>query len=395
MNIKFAKRVENIQSSAVRDILKVVNQHNIISFAGGLPSEEFFPLSDIEMAFTSTFETGHKSLQYGATEGYLPLREMIAKRMEKKGINCSVDSILVTTGSQQAIDLFSRTMLNPGDVVLTEDPTYLAANQVFGSYEANIISVQSDSEGMLPRDLEKKISIFSPKFIYVVPTFSNPTGKVWSLERRKSLLEIAKKNHVIILEDDPYSDLNFHSDEHIQPIASLDKEAAVVYTSTFSKTLSPALRTGWIQGPTEIINTMVQFKQAADLHTNSIAQQAIYHLLCDFDIDQHIHEITAIYKQRMEIMIDSLSSANIDGLEFVTPRGGMFLWLQLDPIINTTELLADAVQSGIAFVPGAPFYVTDSKHHSLRLNFTHSSPEKIKQGISILNEVIIRAMNNH
>ncbi|WP_096201773.1 aminotransferase-like domain-containing protein [Bacillus sp. FJAT-45350] len=389
MKYAFAKRVRHIQSSAVRDILKVVSKGNVISFAGGLPDDDLFPLDGLKQAFDTTFASGKKALQYAETEGYLPLREVLIERMGRKGIsNFTTDDVLVTTGSQQAIDLFSRVMFNPGDVVLTEDPTYLAAIQVFESYEANIIPVESDEDGMLPEQLEEKIKEYRPKCIYVVPTFSNPAGKVWTEERRQQLLELAKKYHVIIFEDDPYGDIQFNKEESYRPIASYDDGENVLYTSTFSKTAVPALRTGWIAGPHQIIRIMSQAKQASDLHSNSLAQQALYYLCRDFDLDGHIDNLINVYHIRMKVMLNQLEEANLPGLSYEEPKGGMFFWIELDESINTTELLNIAVEQGVAFVPGEPFYVGEKKKNALRLNFTHSTPEKIEEGMSILTRVL-------
>lgn len=389
MKYAFAKRVRHLQSSAVRDILKVVNKGNVISFAGGLPDDDLFPLEGIKEAFNKTFQMGKKSFQYIETEGYLPLREVLIERMKKKSINnYTAEDILLTTGSQQAIDLFSRVMFNRGDIILTESPTYLAALQVFESYEANVVPVESDEHGMLPEDLEQKLKIHKPKCIYVVPTFSNPAGKVWSMERRKKLVELAHKYHVIIFEDDPYGDIQFDHNQTYLPIASLDEGTHVLYTSTFSKTAVPALRTGWIAGPHQIIRMMSQAKQANDLHSNSLSQQALYHLCQDFDLDGHIQKLIMVYHARMKIMLEELEKAKLPGLTYVVPKGGMFFWVELESGINTTELLKTAVERGVAYVPGAPFYVGDRKENTLRLNFTHSTPEKLKAGMEILTTVL-------
>lgn len=389
MKYAFANRVRHMQSSAVRDILKIVNKGNVISFAGGLPDDNLFPLEGIEAAFEKTFQSGKRALQYMETEGYLPLREVLIERMKKKGIQRSnTDEVLLTTGSQQAIDLFARIMFNPGDIILTENPTYLAALQVFQSYEADVISVNSDEHGMIPDDLEVKMRAYKPKCIYVVPTFSNPTGRVWSPERRKQLYELAKKYHVIIFEDDPYGDIQFHNKHDYTPIAAFDDDGThVLYTSTFSKTAVPALRTGWITGPYQIIRMMSQAKQANDLHSNSLAQQALFHLCTDFDLDGHISKLREVYFERMNIMLQQLEHSKIPGLTYVVPQGGMFFFLEVDDSINTTTLLKDAVRNGVAYVPGAPFYVGKGKENTLRLNFTHSTPEKIQEGMRKLIEV--------
>ncbi|MED4079330.1 PLP-dependent aminotransferase family protein [Halalkalibacterium halodurans] len=395
MKYAFAKRVRHLHSSAVRDILKVVNQQGVISFAGGLPDDELFPLEAMEDAFSRVFATGKKSMQYSETEGFLPLRELILERMGRKGIRSySERNVLITTGSQQAIDLFSRVMFNPGDVVLTEDPTYLAALQVFESYEAEIVPVASDDEGMIPEDLEQKMKQHKPKCVYVVPTFSNPAGRVWSLERRKHLLNMAHKHHVLIFEDDPYGDIQFNQEETYVPLAAMDTGSHVLYTSTFSKTAVPALRTGWITGPFQVVRMMAQAKQANDLHSNSLSQQALYQLFTHHDMDGHIQRLIEVYRLRKDVMIKTLQGADIPGLRFVEPKGGMFLWAELDEAINTSLLIKEAVAKGMAYVPGEPFYAGVPKYNTLRLNFTHSTPEKIEKGIGIFADVVHKEMES-
>lgn len=309
----------------------------------------------------------------------------------RKQIRMDAQNILLTTGSQQAIDLFARVMLNPGDIVLTENPTYLAALQVFQSYEAKVVAVDSDASGMLPEDLEEKMKTYAPKFVYVVPTFSNPRGNVWSLERREHLLRLAKKYNVIIFEDDPYGEILFDEASGYTPIAALDNGETVLYTSTFSKTVVPALRTGWVMGPYQIIRMMAQAKQAADLHSSSIDQQALYCLLRDFDLDAHIAGLRSVYKERMHVMLGQLQRLNLPGLSYVIPQGGMFFWLELHESINTKDLLPKAIEKGVAYVPGAPFYVSNPKHNTFRLNYTHSVPEKIEYGMSQLVSVLEEA----
>ncbi|WP_163540070.1 PLP-dependent aminotransferase family protein [Gracilibacillus sp. YIM 98692] len=388
MKYGFSDKVKYLKSSAVRDILKVINQGNIISFAGGLPEEDLFPVDAVDQAFHKAVTSSKKSLQYGETEGVPALREALTERMAEKGLQSSPEDILITSGSQQAIDLFSRVMFNKGDVILTENPTYLAALQVFESYETNVVAVDSDDEGMVLEDLEEKIARLKPKCIYVVPTYSNPTGKVWSLERRKKLLELAYKYHVVIFEDDPYGELQFDTEDAPPSIASLDKQNLVLYTSTFSKTVVPAMRIGWIVGPHQIIRIMAQAKQATDLHTNTISQHALVHLLHDFDIDAHIQTIRDTYYKRMLVMKDLLSKADIEGLEYIVPKGGMFFWVTLPEHFNTTELLNEAVKEGVAFVPGAPFYVSDAQQNTMRLNFTNSKPDQIEEGMKRLVQVL-------
>ncbi|WP_112182613.1 PLP-dependent aminotransferase family protein [Paraliobacillus zengyii] len=388
MKYGFSHRVRYLRSSAVRDILKVVNKGDVISFAGGLPDEGLFPVEAMQQAFTKALTSGNKALQYGETEGLLALRERLVERMKCKGISRRPEDILVTSGSQQAIDLFARIMFNPGDIVLTENPTYLAALQVFSSYETNVVAVDSDHDGMLETDLEEKIKTLKPKCIYVVPTYSNPGGKVWSLDRRKKLLSLAKKYHVVILEDDPYGDIQFEKKETPPSLASMDQNKYVLYTSTISKTVAPALRIGWIVGPHQIIRLMAQAKQATDLHTNSISQHALVHLIDDFDIDGHIQRIRDTYYERMLIMKNLLDQVELEGMSYTEPKGGMFMWVNMPKHINTTKLLETAVSKGVAFVPGAPFYVSNPEENTMRLNFTNANPESIKIGMERLVSVI-------
>lgn len=391
MNYPFASRTQSFESSAVRDILKVTQQAHVISFAGGLPAEDIFPVEAVRTAYDKVFSSGNNALQYGLTEGFIPLREMIQTKMERKGITSSPENILVTTGSQQVIDLFSRIMLSEGDVVLTEDPTYLSALQVFHSYGAEVIAVHSDQEGMDPEDLKVKLEQYQPKFVYVIPTFSNPDGKVWSAERRRHLLDLCYQYNILILEDDPYGDIQFHDDDYYQPLASLDEQRThVVYTSTFSKSVVPALRTGWVTGPIEIIQMMAKAKQMNDLHSSSLDQQALYYLLRDFDLDSHIQTIRREYYLRMTIMRDYLAKLGTDLFKCAEPKGGMFMWVEANEEINTTALLHQAVEKGVAFVPGAPFYVGQPRYNTFRLNFSHSSPERIQEGMDRLISVLLK-----
>jgi 2-aminoadipate transaminase len=390
LNYSFAPHTENYESSAVRDILKVTQQGHIISFAGGLPAEDIFPIKDVKIAYEKVFASGSSSLQYGLTEGFIPLREAIQARMEQKGISSNPDNILLTTGSQQVIDLFSRIMISPGDVVLTEDPTYLSALQVFRSYGATVAAVDSDEHGMDPEDLKQKIVNLQPKFIYIIPTFSNPDGKAWSQERRQALLNLCYEHHVLVLEDDPYGDIQFHPEEQYQPVAALDyQKSHVLYTSTFSKSVVPALRTGWVTGPLEVIQMMAKAKQMNDLHSSSIDQQALYYLLRDFNLNTHIERIRSEYYLRMTIMRDYLNRLEPGLFTWKEPKGGMFMWLEGDELLNTTALLQKAVEKGVAFVPGAPFYVDQPKHNTFRLNFSHAAPEKLKLGMDRLVDVLL------
>ncbi|MFK7691166.1 PLP-dependent aminotransferase family protein [Paenibacillus sp. HJGM_3] len=387
MHYVFSKYTEGLRSSAVRDILKLTQGRSIISFAGGLPAEDFFPLEAVQEAFERVFRQGKGALQYGLTEGYTPLREAICRRMAAKAIEVRPDHMLITTGSQQAIDLLTRVFLSPGDTVLVENPTYLAALQIFQASGVQVVGVEADGDGMLPDDLLAKLERHAAKLVYVTPTFANPTGKVWSRERRLALLEACKPRNVLILEDDPYGDIRFDPEGDYPPIFSLDRhpdDCGVVYTSTFSKTVVPALRTGWVIGDSRVIQMMTRAKQAADLHSSTLDQQALHQLLTHFDLDAHIRIIRAEYERRMQRMKALLSEARFADLRWREPAGGMFFWVELPEAIDATALLQHAVQQGVAFVPGRDFYAEQPRANTLRLNFTHTPPELVGVGMDRL-----------
>ncbi|MBU7320632.1 PLP-dependent aminotransferase family protein [Paenibacillus oleatilyticus] len=393
MKYRFSDTTKAFESSAVREILKLTQGRSIISLAGGLPNEQYFPVEAVNEAFDRVFKQGKGVLQYGLTEGYTPLRENISKHLERKGIRAGVDNMLLTTGSQQAIDLLTRVYIDPGDVILVERPTYLAAIQVFQSRQAKLISVDCDTDGMIPEDLERKIKLHRPKLVYVIPTFSNPTGKSWSLERRQSTLNLCKSNDVLILEDDPYGELRFGGGEPMPSIFSLEQEAnggAVVYTSTFSKIVAPALRTGWVVGDEQVIRHMTRAKQAADLHSSTMDQQALHQLFEHFDLYGHIDQIRTAYETRMRQMIDLMKAKNWDGVQWIEPKGGMFVWVEMPEHINTQELLKLAVEEGVAFVPGISFFANEPQTNTMRLNFTHTDSEDMVRAFDRLDRALQR-----
>ncbi|BBH21590.1 2-aminoadipate aminotransferase [Paenibacillus baekrokdamisoli] len=397
MDYRFSRNVERLQSSAVRDILKLTQGKEMISFAGGLPAEELFPLEAIREAADRVFTTGNGSLQYGLTEGYLPLREQICKRMLQKGMNIQPEQMIITTGSQQAIDLIARVLLEPGDVVLVENPTYLASLQVFNLSGLRVIPVASDKDGMIMEDLQRLMKQHQPRLVYVVPTFGNPTGRVWSLERRLGLLEICHQHGVAILEDDPYGDIKFDATAIYPTLYSLEGNSeggCVLYTSTFSKTVAPALRTGWAMGNQKVIQMMAKAKQAADLHSSSLDQQTLSHLLEHFALDAHIRTIADAYGERMQHMQALLCQQNLRDVTWVEPKGGMFLWVELPEGLDAEALLRCAVTKNVAFVPGAAFYAEEPQRNTARLNFTYTQGERMALGIKgfaeALNEFLAR-----
>ncbi|MGE5701313.1 MAG: PLP-dependent aminotransferase family protein [Clostridia bacterium] len=387
MSYPFAARIQKVSSSAVRDLLSITQNRDIVSFAGGLPDEATFPVEELGLAYEQAFRAGGKSLQYGETQGNRSLRKLIEERLKDKGIEATAEQILITTGSQQALDLFAKVLISPGDTVLIESPAYLAALQVFQMYEANLVAVESDQDGMLPDELERSILAHRPKFIYVIPTYSNPQGKMWSRERREALLQLAKKYQVLILEDDPYVELRYTDDQQ-PPIAAMEKAGErVVYTSTFSKTVAPGIRIGWMTGPVEVIRKLTLAKQTADLHSSSIDQQALFYFLEHFPLQEHVDKMRGVYKRRMHTMQECLRK-DPSMFRWEEAKGGMFLWVTINRPIDTTELLKTALEKGVAFVPGAPFYVGEPECNTMRLNFTHSSEETIRRGINRLHAAI-------
>ncbi|MFC4304937.1 PLP-dependent aminotransferase family protein [Cohnella boryungensis] len=392
MNYRYSKRLDSFSSSAVREILKLTQRKSIISFAGGLPAEEHFPVAAIGEAFQRVLAAGNKALQYGLTEGYLPLRESICKWMARKGTKVTPDDMLLTTGSQQAIDLLTRIYIDPGDVILVEKPTYLSALQVFRSYGAVLVSVDTDEDGMVLDDLAAKLKEHRPKLVYVIPTFSNPTGKAWSLERRQGVLAQCRAADALILEDDPYGELKFGDASVTYPsLFSLDQHpqgSCVVYTSTFSKTAAPALRTGWVMADPDIIRHMARAKQAADLHSSSLDQQILHQLMEHYDLEGHIEFVRKEYEARMRQMAELLSEQQWPGVTWNEPKGGMFFWLELPESVDSAKLLQTAVDLGVAFVPGVSFFADGTGHNTMRLNFTHNDFDGTIVGMQRLNQAM-------
>ncbi|QQE75541.1 PLP-dependent aminotransferase family protein [Brevibacillus composti] len=389
MEYSFSQSTNALTSSAVREILKLTQGNQVLSLAGGLPAEDSFPIEEMREAFNRALDLGPKSLQYGLTDGYIPLREWVASRMKQKHMNVGVENMLITTGSQQAVDLLCRVYLDEGDVVLVENPTYLAAVQLFQFRGIRAIPVDGDAEGMDMDDLARKIAQFRPKMVYVIPTFANPTGKVWSAERRLGLLRQCREHNILILEDDPYGEIQFDGEAPYRSIFSLDEHpqgSAVVYTSTFSKIVAPGLRTGWAIGDSRVIQMMVKAKQAIDLQSSTIDQIALHQLLDRFDLEAHIGKIRCSYQERMEWMHELLTREAWTGMKWSKPRGGMFLWVELPEHIHSEKLLAQAVKEGVAFVPGVPFYAAQAQTNTMRLNYTLLDRENTELAVSRLGK---------
>ncbi|MBI4640348.1 MAG: PLP-dependent aminotransferase family protein [Candidatus Tectomicrobia bacterium] len=398
---RYAQRTQRMRSSAIRELLKLTEQPEIISFAGGMPAAEFFPLAAFQEAYQRVLaEHGPQALQYSTTEGYWPLREMIARHTDRYGIVVKPEHILITSGSQQALDLIGKVFINPGDRILFEKPTYLGALQAWNAYQAEYIDVPVDDEGLQTDKLEAAFRV-GPKFIYALPNFQNPTGVTLSIERRYKLVKLADHYGVPIIEDDPYGQLRYEG-KHLMPLVVLDGRLRahdgtpysgnVLYLSTFSKTLAPGLRLGWIVAPIEVIQRLVQAKQGVDLHTSTLIQMVAYEVARGGFLDRHVRDIRTVYCERRDLMLAALDRYFPPGVYWTKPQGGLFIWVTLPELLNAAELLRAAIAEQVAFVPGSAFFADGSGQNTMRLNFSNAAPEKIEEGVRRLGTVVHRAL---
>jgi 2-aminoadipate transaminase len=394
----FADRTKRITSSAIRELLKLTERADVISFAGGLPAPDVFPVREFAEAAARVLGDKHSSaqaLQYGTSEGYLPLREMIARHTARYGLEVTPDNILITSGSQQALDLIGKILINPGDRILVESPTYLGALQAWNAYEAEYLPVPIDDEGMQTDKLEAALRS-GPKFIYVLPNFQNPTGATLSLKRRERLVELADLYGVPIVEDDPYGQLRYEN-KHLPAIVTLDGDGRnaiggyrgnVIYLSTFSKILAPGIRLAWVVAPPEVIRKLVQAKQGVDLHTATFNQLVTYEVARGGFLDQHIRTIRQVYSERRNIMLQSMAEHFPVPVDWTRPEGGLFLWSTLPAGVDAARVLQSAIEHKVAFVPGAPFFPCGGGENTMRLNFSNATPENIREGIRRLGRVL-------
>jgi 2-aminoadipate transaminase len=389
----FSTRAKILRASEIRELLKITQVPGMISFAGGLPNPDAFPVEVIHDCIEDIFKEDIKNaLQYGTTEGLTQLRGVLAERMKKKHINCELHDILITSGAQQALFLVGLCFLDPGDTYLTNVPAYLGAVQAFGALEANCESIPMNDEGIdidsLRRNLERlrRTGIY-PKFLYTVPTFQNPSGETMSLSHRKELIEIASKYDFLIVEDDPYSDLIFEG-KSLPAIKSFDTKGRVIYMSTFSKILAPGLRLGWIISPREILEKLILAKQATDLCTNVFSQYIAYKYVNGGHLDKQVEKISKMYKRKRDLMLKEIKNNFPKGVKWTIPKGGMFIWITLPESINTSVLFRKALTKKIAYVVGDAFFPEGGNYNSMRLNFSYSDDETIKEGIRRLAEVI-------
>ena len=389
---RYALRTKGITSSRIRELLKLTQRPGMISFAGGLPAPDVFPVQRFEEACHKVLtEKAALALQYGETEGYQPLRELLANNMARYGIDAKVENVMITSGSQQALDLIGKLFINAGDRILVEAPTYLGALQAFNVYGAEYESVPIDNDG-LRTDLLVEPLRSGPKFMYVLPNFQNPAGTTLSEVRRHELVLLADRFGVPIIEDDPYGQLRYEG-EHLPPLVVLDREnlrrdsgysiGNVIYLSTFSKTLAPGLRLGWIVAPPEIISKLTQLKQGADLHTSTFTQFVAYEVARDGFLDKHVKLIRQIYRERRDVMLQALKDFFPPAVTWTHPQGGLFLWVTLPEGLDMEAVFKSAVEQNVAFVPGDSFYANDGREGSrhMRLNFSNAAPEQIREGI--------------
>lgn len=390
MEFKLAKRMANLKASEIREILKITERPEIISFAGGLPAPELFPIEAIKRVSQLVLdESGAKALQYSATEGFAPLRDWIAKRMNGRlGTAFDADNVLITAGSQQALDLAGKLFLDEGDVVLCESPTYLAAITAFRAYGCEFAEITTDDEGMDMAALEKALkTIDRVKMIYMIPDFQNPTGRTWSLARRKELARLAAQYGVVVIEDNPYGELRFEG-EFLPAVKSFDPDNGILCTGTFSKIFCPGYRIAWIAGDKEVIRKFVMAKQGTDLQCNTLAQMEIARYLELYDIDEHIEKIRETYRIRCQIMVESMEKNFPAGVSFTRPQGGLFAWVELPAHVNARQVLDECLKKNVAFVPGGAFFPNGGHENTLRLNFSNMPEERIREGITRMGEVL-------
>ena len=390
MNWNLAQRADKMNPSVIREILKVTEKPGIISFAGGLPSPKTFPIEEMRAASERVLsQDGQAALQYAASEGYAPLREWVAQDLLKQGMHVSPDQVLITTGSQQGLDLLAKILIDAGSRILVETPTYLGALQAFTPMEPVAVSVNSDDHGVDPADLRAKVGTGADKarFVYLLPNFQNPTGRTMTEERRAAVAQVAIDTGLPIIEDNPYGDLWF--DAPPAPSLSSRHPEGSVYLGSFSKILAPGLRLGYLVAPKALYPKLLQAKQAADLHTPSFNQRVVAEVLKDGFIDRHVPTIRALYKQQCEAMLAALDRemAGLD-LTWNRPVGGMFLWVQLPKGLKAIPLLEKAVDKGVAFVPGFAFYAQDANESTLRLSFVTATVDQINTGMAALAAAI-------
>lgn len=399
MKEKLSNRIKNIQGNSVRKIFSLLTKPEIISFAGGFPTKKTLPLETIKTLANQVLSSSnaHDVLQYGPSEGYVPLKNEIFKFLDKyKAIkDLSLKNMLVISGGQQGIDFMCKCFINPGDIVLVEDPTYLAALQIMKTYEGIPVGVASNDDGLDIVDLEEKIKMYKPKFLYCVPTFSNPSGKSYSLENRKKIIEVINKYELHVLEDDPYSLINY-SGNMIETLKSLDSKDLVVYITSFSKIIAPSLRCGALVASEELVERFGVAKQTTDVQTSTISQAIVCEFLKNDILENHLDCIIPIYKEKKDKMIEAIKKYMPQGFNFINPEGGLFIWGEFDKglNINTREHFEKVVTLDVVYLPGDDFYASQGFTNAMRLNFSNASLEEIEKGIKIIGQYFTDVVKN-
>ncbi|MGF6273078.1 2-aminoadipate transaminase [Massilia sp. UYP11] len=382
---QFSERAQQLQSSFIREILKITQRPEIISFAGGLPSPATFPVERMKAAYDKVLtENGKVALQYGPTDGYAPLREWIAGSLSTEGSTILPEQILMTSGSQQALDLLGKVLIDEGSRVLVETPSYLGALQAFSVYRPEFKSVDTDEAGLVPSSLEGIAQ--GARMLYALPNFQNPTGRSLSVERRQELVETCARLGVPLIEDDPYGSLSYKGAPSPKMVAM--NPDGVIYMGSFSKVLTPGIRLGYVCAPLPLVRRLELAKQAADLHTAQLTQMVVHEVVKDGFLDQHIPTIRQLYGDQCQVMLDAMQQHFPAGVSWTKPEGGMFIWVTLPQQIDAMKLLEQSLAARVAFVPGAPFYANDPATNTLRLSFVTVPPERIREGIAVLGKLI-------
>lgn len=392
--MKFAKRMERMQASEIRELLKLTAQPDIISFAGGLPAPELFPVEEIaKVSHDLVLKEGRQLLQYATTEGRPTLRAKIAKRMaDKYNTKVAPDDILITTGSQQCLDFVGKLFLDPDDVVLCESPSYLGALNAFNAYQPKFVEVPTDNGGLIPEELDKILETTpNCKFIYVIPDFQNPTGRTWSMERRQKFMEVVNKHNLPVVEDNPYGELRYEG-EILPSLKSLDTKGLVMFLGTFSKIFCPGLRLGWVAAEHSLLTEFVKIKQSADLHTSNFDQGVADAYMDAYDLDEHVKEIVALYKHRRDLILKSMDEYFPADTEWTHPEGGLFLWLTFPEGVSARKVFSKCIEMKVAGVIGDAFYPNQKTDRSMRINYSNMPDDRIVEGIKRMAKAIEECM---
>lgn len=395
--MKFSTLASGLKASEIREILKLTTQPEIISFAGGLPAPEFFPIEELKKVDAEILEKeGMQAVQYGTTEGYLPLREKIAEHMKTAfGVDCSAEELMITSGSQQGLSLLSQIFLDPDDVVLVESPTYLGAINAFTLQHPRFIEVPTDEQGIIPEALEKILQEHGKavRLMYVIPEFQNPTGITWTEERRKAFMKVVGAYDFPVIEDDPYGELRYDG-EKMKALKSLDTKGQLIFLGSFSKIFMPGLRLAWMAASPEILDKAVKLKQAVDLQSSSFAQRQAYYYMKRYDINEHVRNLVQVYGKRRTLMCETMKQYFPQGVTFTYPEGGLFTWVTLPEGMDATALMPKVLAEKVAYVPGGPFYPHGGHRNHFRLNYSNMPEDRIVEGVKRLAAVLTEEMKN-